>query len=275
MKLPNNSVAAITGAGSGIGRSLAQLLAQAGASLALADVNEAGLQETAGLCAPHGGKISTRVLDVAQAQQIADWAQAIQTEHGRVTHLFNNAGVGLLGTVEELSLADIEWLMGVNFWGVVYGVKFFLPLLKQAEQAHIINISSVFGLFAPAGQSAYCASKFAVRGFTEALRHELAGSPIKVSTVHPGGIRTAIARNSRIGEGADANQKARANARFDRMARTTPDQAAATIMRGVERGQPRILIGADAWILDKLIRVLPLKHWPLVKSQVTISPQSK
>ena len=268
MSLPNNSVAVITGAASGIGRALASRMARAGAALALSDVNETGLRETAQLVAPQGVKVTTNIIDVADKAQMEAYAREVVAQHGRVTHLFNNAGVGLLGTVEELSLDDIEWLMGINFWGVVYGVKFFLPMLKQSPKAHIVNISSVFGFFAPAGQSAYCASKFAVRGFTEALRHEMDGTNIVVSTVHPGGIRTNIARASRVGAGAKPSDNEVAAASFDKVARTTPEKAADKIVRGMLAGKPRILVGPDAWALDKLIRALPLKHWPLVRSQM-------
>jgi NAD(P)-dependent dehydrogenase (short-subunit alcohol dehydrogenase family) len=267
-KQSTNNVAVITGAASGIGRALARRMAREGADLALLDVNEAGLRETAEMAAKPGLKVTTHLVDVADKAQMAAFAETVKAEHGRVNYLFNNAGVGILGTVEQLSLEDMEWLMGINFWGVVYGVKFFLPLLKQQPQAHIVNISSVFGLFAPAGQSVYCASKFAVRGFTEALRHELDGSNIRVSAVYPGGIRTNIARASRVGAGANPSDNEVAAASFDKVARTSPEKAADKITRGMLAGKPRILIGPDAWALDKLIRALPLKHWPLVKSQM-------
>ena len=267
-KISSDSVAVITGAASGIGRALAARMAREGAALALSDVNETGLRETAELVAPHGVKVTTNTINVADKAAMEAYSGEVLAQHGRVTHLFNNAGVGILGTVDELSLEDIEWLMGINFWGVVYGVKFFLPILKQQPKAHIVNLSSVFGLFAPAGQSAYCASKFAVRGFTEALRHEMDGTNIVVSTVYPGGIRTNIARASRVGAGAKPSDSEKASASFDKVARTTPEKAADKIVRGMLAHKPRILVGPDAWALDKLIRSLPLKHWPLVRSQM-------
>ncbi len=164
--------------------------------------------------------------------------------------MINNAGVALHGRFEEISLDDLRWLMGINFWGVVYGVKYFLPLLKKEPSAHIVNISSVFGIVAPAGQSAYSASKFAVRGFTEALRHELEGTSVSVSCVHPGGIRTPIARRARLGANTPPGSRDEAVARFDRITPTMPDAAAARILQGVERREPRILIGRDARKID-------------------------
>jgi NADP-dependent 3-hydroxy acid dehydrogenase YdfG len=260
------NVAVITGAGAGIGRALAQRMAREGSALALADIDEAGLLETAAQIS--GVKVTTHHLDVADKAQFGEFANAVVATHGGAKYVFNNAGVGLLGQVAELSIEDYEWLMGVNFWGVVYGVKFFLPHLLAQPRAHIVNISSVFGIFAPAGQSAYCASKFAVRGFTEALRHELAGTPVKVTCVYPGGIRTDIARRSRVGQNAPAADKPAAVAHFDKVARTTPEQAAEQIVRAALRGRPRVLVGWDSFAIDKVVRLLPIKHWPLFKPQL-------
>ena len=173
MKDFNNKVAAITGAGSGIGQQLAVLLAKAGCHLSLSDVNAAGLQATQQLLQAYPVKVTSQIVDVAQREQVAAWAQQTVQDHGKVNLIFNNAGVALGSTVEGMDYADLEWLMGINFWGVVYGTKEFLPLLKQAGEGHIINISSLFGLTSQPTQSAYNASKFAVRGFTEALRQEL------------------------------------------------------------------------------------------------------
>jgi NAD(P)-dependent dehydrogenase (short-subunit alcohol dehydrogenase family) len=175
--------------------------------------------------------------------------------------LINNAGVALLGDFQEVSLEDFRWLMEINFWGTVYGVKYFLPLLKREPRAHIVNLSSVFGIIAPAGQAAYSASKFAVRGFTEALRHELEGSNIGVSCVHPGGIRTPIARHARLGAATPAAKREESIARFERLARTPPEKAAGVILRGVERRSSRILIGADAYVIDTLQRLRPATYW--------------
>lgn len=274
MILPENSVAVITGAASGIGRALSIRLAELGANLAIADVNENGLRETKRL-AKLGVKITSHVVDVGSKEQMKAFANDVVKEHGKVTFLINNAGVAILGEVEELSIEDIEWLMNINFWGTVYGVKFFLPVLKQQPRAHIVNLSSVFGLFAPPGQSAYCASKFAVRGFTESLRHELEETNIKVSTVHPGGIKTDIANNARIGEGANETGKKIAVNKFNKGAFTTPEKAAETIIDGMLKGKPRILIGKDAFIAEAMLRLLPVKHWDLLKSRFSLRKESK
>ena len=197
MTFLSTGVAVVTGAGSGIGRSLAQRLAAGGSALALADIYEAGLLETLESLGSKSAAVSTHVMDVAEEVSVSAFAEDVSRQHGRVTLLINNAGVSLHGDFEEISLHDFRWVMNINFWGTVYGVKYFLPMLKRARRAHIVNLSSVFGIIAPAGQCAYAASKFAVRGFTEALRHELEGSNVGVSSVHPGGA----GRISRIGRG--------------------------------------------------------------------------
>src|SRR5713226_2423970 len=202
-----NGVAVVTGAGSGIGRALARQLAVLGSALALADIDEAGLQQTAASLSERGVQLTTHIVDVSDESAMRAFAQDVATRHGRVSLLINNAGVALLGTFEEISLDDLRWLMGINFWGSVYGVRYFLPVLKKQARAHIVNISSVFGLVAPAGQSAYSASKFAVRGFTEALRHELQDTAVFVSCVHPGGIRTRIALLARLGANTPPESK--------------------------------------------------------------------
>ena len=256
-----NGVAVVTGAGSGIGRALARQLAMATSALALADIDEAGLQQTAASLSERGVRLTTHVLDVSDESAVQAFAEDVAAKHGRVTLLINNAGVALHGDFEEISLDDLRWLMGINFWGVVHGVKYFLPVLKRESRAHIVNISSVFGIVAPAGQSAYSASKFAVRGFTEALRHELEGSPVFVSCVHPGGIRTPIARRARLGANAPPGSRDEAVARFDRLTPTMPDAAAARILQGVERREPRILVGRDARQIDVLQRLRPATYW--------------
>jgi NAD(P)-dependent dehydrogenase (short-subunit alcohol dehydrogenase family) len=260
MSFLNSGVAVVTGAGSGIGRALAQQLASAGSAVALADIDEAGLQQTAQSLAKSNAA-TTHVVDVAKEESVKSFAADVLARHGRTTLLINNAGVALHGNFEEVSLEDFRWLMNINFWGAVYGVKYFLPLLKREPRAHIVNLSSVFGLIAPAGQVPYAASKFAVRGFTEALRHELEGSNVTVSCVHPGGIRTPIARHSRLGSGASAAKREENIARLERLARTPPEKAAAVILRGVERRSPRILIGVDAYQIDVLQRLRPASYW--------------
>src|SRR6266446_3942915 len=261
MSFLSNGVAVVTGAGSGIGRALAQQLAAPGSALALADIDEAGLLETARSLEKKSALVTTHVLDVADEDGVRSFAEDVAGRHGRVTLLINNAGVALHGNFEEVSLDDFRLLMNINFWGTVYGVKFFLPVLKGEKRSQIVNISSVFGMVAPAGQCAYAASKFAVRGFTEALRHELDGGNVCVSCVHPGGIRTHIARRARVGAGVTGTGHQEKAARFEKLLRTSPEAAAARILRGVERREPRVLIGADAYQVDILLRFRPATYW--------------
>jgi NAD(P)-dependent dehydrogenase (short-subunit alcohol dehydrogenase family) len=266
MTLISSSVAVITGAGSGIGRALAVRLAQERiAGLAIADIDEAGLRETASLVAPLGVPETTHVIDVSKLDDVRRLADESVAAHGRVTHLINNAGVGLLGTFEHISLEDFEWLMGINFWGVVYGCKVFLPILREQPSAHIVNLSSVFGFIAPEEQSAYCSSKFAVRGFTESLRHELEGTNVFVSAVHPGGIKTSIARRSRLGKDTPKEWKEQGANFFDKVARTSPETAAEVIVRGIKSRNPRILIGPDARGIDLIARLFPIKYLKVIE----------
>ena len=252
-------VVALTGAGSGIGRALALGFARAGARVALADRDEAGLRETAPRVAAAGGSASEHVLDVSDGAAVRAYAAAVVQTHGTVDIVVNNAGVALFGTVAELAPDEIAWLMNVNFWGVVHGTQAFLPTLMRRPQAAIVNLSSVFGLWGPPGQSAYAASKFAVRGFSESLRAELAGTPVRVFTVHPGGVKTAIAARSRIARAADPALAARLSATFEKQFLTTPaETAAAVILEGLRRGRERILIGADARRIDLLTRFFPV-----------------
>jgi NAD(P)-dependent dehydrogenase (short-subunit alcohol dehydrogenase family) len=268
----SGGVAVVTGAGSGIGRALAQQLAAAGLVLALADNDEAGLLQTAASLGK-SAELTTHVVDVADEAAVRALAEDVVARHGRVTLLINNAGVALLGTFDEISLGDFHWLMNVNFWGVVYGVRYFLPILKRQARAHIVNLSSVFGLVAPVRQSAYAASKFAVRGFTEALRHELEGSSVFVSCVHPGGIHTDIARHARLGANASQARREEAVARFDRLTPNSPEMAAARILKGVERREPRILIGRDARQIDILQRFRPATYWTSLAKRVEEPPR--
>jgi len=261
MTLRKESVAVITGAASGIGRALAVGLAKEGiAGIAISDVNAAGLAETAELAASNEVALSTHIVNVSDLDQMKRLADEVVEKHGYVTHLINNAGVGLLGTFEHISIDDMRWLMGINFWGVVHGCKVFLPTLLAQPEAHIVNISSVFGFIAPEEQSAYCASKFAVRGFTESLRHEYAGTNLNVSSVHPGGVLTNIARNSKLGENTPIEWKDQGAKFFDRVAKSTPEQAAKTILTGIKKKNPRILIGKDARAISTFARLFP-KHY--------------
>jgi NAD(P)-dependent dehydrogenase (short-subunit alcohol dehydrogenase family) len=267
MKIDHTTVGVVTGAASGIGRALAIRLAREGASLAIADLKADALDETARLArsiVKSPGKITTHVVDVSDKGRVEAFAGEVVGAHGRVNLLVNNAGVGLFGTAEQLSIEDIEWLMGVNFWGVVYGVKSFLPILRRQPRSHIVNISSVFGIIGPVGHSAYAASKFAVRGFSEALRHELAGDSVRVSVVHPGGVKTNIANNAKPGAGADRAAVEREKSIFNAAARTLPEKAAERIVRGVTRNEERILIGMDAWAIDRIQRWAPVKYWRLL-----------
>lgn len=255
MKDFTDKVAVITGAGSGIGRALAIELAGRGARLALSDVDAVAVADTAARCEKRGTTARDYQLDVADREAVLAHADQVAGEFGRVNLVVNNAGVALMATVEEVTWEDLDWIVGINFWGVVHGTKAFLPHLIASGDGHLVNISSVFGLIGVPTQSAYNASKFAVRGFTEALRQEmvLGKRPVGVSCVHPGGIRTNIARDARSPGGPDAAQRA---SEFARIARTSPAGAARAIIRGVERNRPRILIGADARVIDALPRVL-------------------
>lgn len=259
MKSFEGRVAAVTGAASGIGRALAVDLAGRGAHLALSDIDEAGLQETVALCEGRGVKVTSDRVDVVDRDAVHSWADATAAAHGRVNLVFNNAGVALVSTVEGASYRDLEWITGINFWGVVNGTKAFLPHLKAAGEGHVVNISSVFGLISIPGQSAYNATKFAVRGFTDALRIELEieRAGVSATTVHPGGIRTDIVRNARIDASVAEVGPSPAEMReqFHRIARTTPERAARQILAGVARNRRRVLVGPDAKVLDVISRL--------------------
>jgi len=262
------SAAAITGAASGIGRALAFELAARGCDVALADLDEAGLESAANeISATYARRATIRRVDVADPKQIQDFALSAIADFPSLNILINNAGVALLGQFDEFDQAQMAWVMDINFWGVVRGTRAFMPHLQSRPQAHIVNISSIFGIIAPPGQSAYCASKFAVRGFSEVLRHELAmsNSTVRLSVVHPGGVKTNIARKARAGahlrESVSSNELAD---RFEQLARTTPAAAAQRIVRGIERNEPRILIGRDAQYLDIIQRFRPATYWSLL-----------
>jgi short-subunit dehydrogenase len=262
------SAAAITGAASGIGRALALQLAARGCDVALADLDQGGLESAASeISAAHARRVTIRRVDVADPKQIQEFAASACMDFPALNLLFNNAGVALLGEFDEFDEAQMAWLMDINFWGVVRGTRAFLPHLQGRPQAHIVNISSIFGIIAPAGQSAYSASKFAVRGFSESLRHELAmkKSPVRLSVVHPGGVKTNIARMARSGAHLrESVSMIELGNRFERLARTTPEEAARRIIRGIERNEPRILIGSDAKLLDLIQRFKPSTYWALL-----------
>jgi short-subunit dehydrogenase len=266
------SAAAVTGAASGIGRALALELAARGCDVALADRDEAGLQTVAAeINRTHSQKATTHRVDVSEPQQIADFAQAATSAHPGLNIVVNNAGVALLGQFNEIDQAQMDWLMNINFWGVVHATRAFLPHLARQREAHIVNLSSIFGIIAPPGQTAYAAAKFAVRGFSESLRHELqmAASPVRLSVVHPGGVSTNIVRNSRDGTGvADNARRAQSIERFDAVAKTTPAAAALRIIQGIENNQPRILIGNDARFMDLLQRLRPGTYWSVLARRI-------
>lgn len=260
-------IAVVTGAASGIGQHLAVELARRGADLAICDINQAGLDETQSRIEGHGRRCFAKVVDVAQLKEFESFRdEVVAAFDGQVHLLFNNAGVALRTTVEDMEYEDLEWLMGINFWGVVYGTKLFLPVMKTMEEAHIINISSVFGLIGVPTQSGYNASKFAVRGFTESLRQEMLmeGARVQVSCVHPGGIQTPIAKNGRMRELKAYIEKTSVEVEFEKMARTTPKRAAEIILMGVQSNNPRILVGLDAVGIDWGQRIFPRIHHAFV-----------
>jgi NAD(P)-dependent dehydrogenase (short-subunit alcohol dehydrogenase family) len=273
MKSFRSKVAAITGAGSGMGRTLALSLARRGCHLALSDVDATGLAETREQVEALGGKnpilVTSRRLDVSDRADVSRWASEVVRDHARCNLIFNNAGISYGSTVEGTEYDDFERIMNVNFWGVVHGTKAFLPHLRASGEGHVINTSSLFGLIAVPGQNTYNASKFAVRGFTEALRIELdlMRAPVSATSVHPGGIKTNIARASKMhGSLKDLGfaDVSSVPGKFEKAFRVTAEDAAETILRGVERNAPRVLIGADAHLLDWMQRLVPERYQSLV-----------
>jgi NADP-dependent 3-hydroxy acid dehydrogenase YdfG len=256
-------VAVITGAGSGIGQALAVELARSGAKLAISDIDTEGLAQTEERLKAVGTPVKADRLDVTEREALLAYADAINQHFGKVNQIYNNAGIAFTGDIEVSQFKDIERVMDVDFWGVVNGTKAFLPHLIASGDGHVINISSVFGLFSVPGQAAYNSAKFAVRGFTEALRQEmvLAGHPVGVTTVHPGGIKTAIARNATAAEGLDRDELAKL---FDkRMARTSPQRAARVILDAVRKNKARVLVGVDAQVMDLLVRLTGSRYQQL------------
>jgi len=268
MKTLHGKVVAITGAGSGIGRETAIAMAKLGASLAISDVNTQGLAETQAQCQQLGVRCVSTELDVANREAVYAWAQATRDSFGQVNVIINNAGVSLGSTVADMRYEDFEWLMNINFWGVVYGTRAFLPHLHASGDGHIVNISSLFGLMAMPANSAYNAAKFAVRGFTESLSEELMldDAAVNVTSVHPGGIDTNIARGGRVTPNSkwglvDPEQSGK---EFKKLARTTPAQAAQQIVDAILHNRRRLLIGADAKLLDIVQRIAPVGYQSLV-----------
>jgi len=255
MRQLRDAVAVITGAGSGIGRALALELAPRVDQLALADIDDTGLKETCKLLGT--SKARGYCVDVSDASAVESFAEQVGNDFGKASLLVNNAGVALHGTFAQLALADMEWIIKTNFWGVVYACKFFMPLLECQPEAHIVNMSSAVGLLGVPGQTAYCSSKFAVRGFTEALRDELAATNVHVTSVHPGGILTSIAANARCGAGLPPGARASYERMFEKVAQTRPEVAARIIVNAVIRNKSRVLIGSDALLIDIIQRLMP------------------
>lgn len=248
----------ITGAGSGMGQALAVAFAKRGARLALADINRAGLNETMAMVTPADRLIEPFVVDVSDREAVYQFAEEANHKLGGVDIVINNAGVALSEVVEDMTYEDFEWVMNINFWGVVYGTKAFMPYLKQSPEAYVVNVSSIFGLISLPTQAAYNAAKFAVRGFTEALRLELKGTCVHPICVHPGGIKTNIANNARFYKAMDGSEtREEALHHFNRMTHTTPAKAAETIITGIQKNNKRVLIGPDAVVVDWMQRLLP------------------
>lgn len=255
--------AVVTGAASGIGRAIAVSLARRGCHLALADVDEAGMVATAEAL-NKDARVTRHRLDVSDADAVAAFPARVMAEHGAVDILVNNAGVAIGGTFEQVAAADFEWLFSINFWGVVRMTRAFLPLLKGSTEARIVNLSSVFGLIAPPGQTAYVASKFAVRGFSESLRHELKGTRVGMTVVHPGGIATSIASSARVPADLSAEEAARGKKAFQAFLKMPPDVAGETIVQAIERRRPRVIVGNDAKVASWIERLAPVSYMNLL-----------
>lgn len=260
----HDRVAVVTGAAGGIGLGIALALARRGCHVALADVNAAALPSAAAQVAALGVRATPHVLDVRDRGAVAALPAEVLRGHPGVDLLVNNAGVALGGNFEQVSEADFDWVMEINFHAVVRLTRVFLPVLRCSREARIVNISSVYGLVSPPGQAAYCASKFAVRGFSNALRHELTGSSVGVTVVHPGGVATSIATNARVSAGIDPAEVVRARARMERLLRMPAGRAGEIIVRGVERNAARVMVGTDARITSAIERFMPVGYWKLL-----------
>jgi NADP-dependent 3-hydroxy acid dehydrogenase YdfG len=256
--------AVVTGAASGIGRAVAISLSHRGCHLALADINDAQLDKTAQMAASPGLRISQHRLDVSDRAAVAAFPAQVLTHHTAVDILVNNAGVALGGTFDQVSEADFEWLFEINFWGVVRMTRAFLPCLKASNDAHLVNLSSIYGLISPPTQTAYSASKFAVRGFSNALRHELVGTNVGVTVVHPGGVATSIAKNARVPSGTSAEEVASRQKIAEKMLTLPPEVAGEIIVQAIEHRKPRVLVGSDAKLIAFIERVAPVSYWKLV-----------
>jgi short-subunit dehydrogenase len=260
MKRLQGRVAAITGAASGIGRATAQLLGSRGCSVALIDIDQAGLEETARDLQASGVTTSAHQADVSDAERMQALPAEVVAAHGAVHVIVNNAGVSVLKSFEDHTLDDLRWLIGINFWGVIHGCKFFLPELRKADEAHIVNVSSMFGFFGVPGQSSYCAAKFAVKGLSESLWAELQGSNIGVTSIHPGGIATGIAKTVRVDDEA---ARTRLEKTFEEHGHP-PSDVAEGILRGIERNKLRVIVGREAYLTEWLKRLFPVSFHPWI-----------
>ena len=261
----SDRTAVVSGAASGIGRAVATSLSRRGTHVALADVDGDGLAATAERLRPFGVRVSTHVLDVADREAVAALPDAVTAEHGGADLLVNNAGVALGGTFDRVSEADFEWLFEINFWGVVRMTRAFLPLLRASDDARLVNVSSIYGIIAPPGQVPYAASKFAVRGFSMALAHELEGTSVGVTVVHPGGVATKIADRARAPDDATEAEIVENRARAKALLTMPPEEAGEIIVKGVERRKTRVLVGPDAKAAAALERLAPVRYWSAIR----------
>lgn len=258
-----DKVAVVTGAGGGIGRAIAISLAKRGCHLALADINEAGLQESQLLAREHGVRVTIHTLDVADRETVRTFPAWVMQEHGRCDLLVNNAGVAVSGYFEQVEEADFDWLMEINLNGLIRMTRAFLPLLRQSDEARLVNLSSIYGLVSPPGQVAYSTSKFAVRGFSNGLRHELANTHpnVGVTVVHPGGVATSISASARAPKGMSEEEFAKRRKATEKMLRMQPEEAGEIIVRGVEAKKDRVIVGSDAKFVAWLERLMPVGYW--------------
>ncbi len=271
MKNLKQKVAVVTGAGSGIGRSVALQLAKEGTKLALNDFNPDTLAATTAMVKELGNEVMASAFDVAQKDKMYAFAKQVAAHYGQIDIMVNNAGVALGKiSIKDMAYKDFEWLMGINFWGMVYGSKAFLPYLCQQKEASLVNISSIFGMTGIASQGAYCSSKFAIRGFNETLRMELGISDphVVLTSVHPGGIKTNIARMAKVPEGGIPEDEALAKKFEEKFFKTTPEEAAEVILKGIQRKKGRVLIGRDAKFLDFLTRLMPARYIGIIGKSI-------
>ena len=256
-----DKVCVITGAGNGIGRATAKRLAKDGAKLVLTDINSANLTQTQSMVETLGGTSETHIVDAASREQAFTLAEHVERKYGAADLILNNAGIANIAPIDDLTIEDFQFVMDVDFWGVVHGTQAFLPQMRSRDSGHIANVSSIFGWVGVPNQAAYNSAKFAVFGFTEAIRQELQSSGIKVTCIHPGGIDTSIARNARLVQGPDDEERREQIAQdFKKMVRSTPEQAANTILKGVSKGKARVLIGRDAYMVDFIRRIFPVSY---------------